>query len=151
MAFGITRIGSKLSVMSGAGIVLVLIISVAGWLLSQAVDRAVTQGQVQSGIARNIIDMKASLRGMDIGVGELRLATSQQQQQAAVEYFQQRHSSAEKYLNIARADMRLPANQERARRIGELLTNYSAAITQLATVIGRSSADVSANLPPLKK
>ncbi|MCF1482256.1 MULTISPECIES: methyl-accepting chemotaxis protein [Rhizobium/Agrobacterium group] len=151
MAFGITRIGSKLSVMSGAGIVLVLIISVAGWLLSRAVDRAVTQGQVQSGIARNIIDMKASLRGMDIGVGELRLATSQQQQQAAVEYFQQRHSSAEKYLNLARADMRLPANQERARRIGELLTNYSAATTKLATDIGSSSADVSVSLPPLKK
>ncbi|MDQ0457137.1 methyl-accepting chemotaxis protein [Rhizobium paknamense] len=151
MAFGPSRISSKLSVMSGLGIALVLITSVAGWQLNQAVDRATTYGRVQSDIARNMVDMKASLRGMEIGVGELRLATSEKERQAARDYFQQRRASAEKYLKLASADMQLPANQERARRLAELVTNYVALTAALDSALSAGQTDVSASLPPLAK
>ena len=151
MVFGITRIGSKLSVMSGAGISLVLVASLASWLLGRSVNDAVIQGQVQSAIARNIVDMKASLRGMDTAVADMRLATDDQQRQDALDYFQKRRDSAEKYLALAKADMRLPANQQRAARTAELIANYATAVQQLKSASANPAKDLAPIIGPMKK
>ncbi|WP_288429902.1 methyl-accepting chemotaxis protein [uncultured Agrobacterium sp.] len=135
--------------MSGMGVVLAIATSVGSWFLSQAVDRAVSAGRVQSEIARNMVDMKASLRGMEIGVGDLRLAASPTELAAALDYVQKRHESAGKYLELGRTAMLLPTNRQRADKISGLLAQYYAGIQKLAS--DRSSnVDVAAGLPALK-
>ncbi|MDQ1195869.1 hypothetical protein QE435_001559 [Rhizobium sp. SORGH_AS 787] len=116
MALDFYRIRTKLALMSGAGIVLVLTASVTGWFLSQAVDAAVSKGRVQADIARNMVDMKASLRGMEIGVGEIRLASTPSELKDAQTYVTKRHESAVKYLELGTAAMEASANKEGLRR-----------------------------------
>lgn len=149
MALRISRISTKLALMSGAGILLAVATSVTSWFLSHAVDGAVSAGRVQSEIARNMVDMKASLRGIEIGVGELRLATSPSEIAEAKDYVSKRHESAVKYLELGRSQMLSAANRERAQKLSELISQYLAGVDKLAA--GRSSnGDVSAGLPALK-
>ncbi|MDQ1183243.1 methyl-accepting chemotaxis protein [Agrobacterium larrymoorei] len=149
MALDFYRIRTKLALMSGAGIVLVLTASVTGWFLSQAVDAAVSKGRVQADIARNMVDMKASLRGMEIGVGEIRLASTPSELKDAQTYVTKRHESAVKYLELGTAAMEASANKERAQKISEVLAKYNADVGKLVTDRA-ANAEISHQLAPLK-
>lgn len=149
MALDFSRIRTKLALMSGTGVVLVLTASVAGWFLSQSVDAAVSKGRVQADLARNMVDMKASLRGMEIGVGDIRLASTPTELKEAQTYTMKRHESAVKYLELGTAAMAASSNKDRAQKISDVLEKYSADVGKLATDRA-ANADISQQLPPLK-
>jgi len=149
MALDFSRIRTKLALMSGTGVVLVLTASVTGWFLSQSVDAAVSKGRVQADLARNMVDMKASLRGMEIGVGDIRLASTPTELKEAQTYTTKRHESAVKYLELGAAAMVSSSNKDRAQKISDALAKYSADVGKLATDRA-ANADISQQLPPLK-
>ncbi|WP_234818567.1 hypothetical protein [Sinorhizobium fredii] len=61
-----SRISTKLALMSGAGIFLMLAIIVGGWSIEHPVDEAITWRETQMGVSRDLVDAKASARGMQV-------------------------------------------------------------------------------------
>ncbi|WP_116288861.1 HAMP domain-containing protein, partial [Ensifer sp. LCM 4579] len=142
-----SRIGTKLALMSGAGILAMVIITVASWYLEQEVNGAITRGRVQADIARSLIDAKASMRGMQIATRDLRLAETSGEVTAARTYLQERFASVQKYLDEALAQLAIPANQDRVKAIKSQAEAYFGTGQELAKVIeaklGTASADAS--------
>ncbi len=124
-------ISTKLAAMSALGILLMLVVAVSGFMLNSSVAQAVSRGRIQADIARNMIDMKASVRGLEMGVGALRLAASPAERQAAIDYIDKRHHSALKYLGLAKADMTLDVNITRAATVETTVEAYDALVKQL--------------------
>ncbi|WFU04966.1 hypothetical protein QA648_29930 (plasmid) [Rhizobium sp. CB3171] len=71
-----SRIGTKLAVLSAIGILMVatmlLVVLYGGQMIGER--SALLKDQLI--VSRNLVDAKASLRGMQIGVRDLRLASS---------------------------------------------------------------------------
>ncbi|WP_377293294.1 methyl-accepting chemotaxis protein [Rhizobium sp. SG2393] len=133
-------ISTKLALMSGAGILLMLVVAVAGWMLNDAVTAAVTRGRVQAEITRNLIDMKASVRGLETGVAWVRLAASDDDLNSAIDYMGKRHQSALKYIGLAKEAMTIPANKQRAEKIETIIAADDVLIEQLEAAL-RAKAD----------
>ena len=103
--FGITRlilnlsIGAKLGIASGLGVLLV-----ATMVIVQIRSNAVMRGldarmSGQQTIARDAVDTKASLRGMQIGVRDLRLASNAADIQKANDYIATRLKSVDHFVD----------------------------------------------------
>ncbi|MCA1490678.1 HAMP domain-containing protein [Ensifer sp. NBAIM29] len=142
-----TRITAKLALMSGAGILAMVIITIASWYLEQKVNDAITRGRVQADIARSLVDAKASVRGMQIATRDLRLAQTAGEVATAKIALQERYASVQKYLDEAFAQLTIRANQDRVKSIKEEAESYFGAGQELAKVIeaklGTASADAS--------
>ncbi|TCQ02315.1 methyl-accepting chemotaxis protein [Rhizobium sp. PP-F2F-G36] len=123
-AFTPTRISSKLTAMSIVGIIMVIGMLVSVWMGNQSVSRSSDFGLKQLVISRNLVDAKASMRGMIVGMLDLRLAQSPDEAGKAEDFALKRHASAEKYLNEALASMTLQANIDRTRKILDLSNNW---------------------------
>src|ERR1700756_2657069 len=87
------RIGTKLAITS-----LLTILLAGGMIFAQmsgnaAVRHADEAAGIQQTLAARAIEAKASVRGMMIGVRDLRLATSTDQLQAAQDYLGNRHKA----------------------------------------------------------
>ncbi|PYE30762.1 methyl-accepting chemotaxis protein [Rhizobium sp. PP-F2F-G38] len=126
MAYALTptRISSKLTAMSVVGIIMVIGMLVSVGLGNQSVNRSSDFGRKQLVISRDLVDAKASMRGMIVGMLDLRLAQSPDEAGKARDFALKRHASAEKYLNEALASMTLQANIDRTRKILDLSNNW---------------------------
>jgi methyl-accepting chemotaxis protein len=71
-----SRISSKLALMSGIGILMVLAMLMTGWLSNRTVGENAMVERQQMGASRDYVDAKASVRGMQIAMRDLRLAGS---------------------------------------------------------------------------
>ncbi len=140
-----SRISTKLALMSGAGIVVMIIITVTGWLIEKEVSNAITRGRIQSDISRSLADAKASVRGMQIGTRDLRLAEAAADVSKATAYLKERHASVEKYLNEATALMEVQANKDRVQTINGHVDAYFSTADELAKVIEAKLAATSAD------
>ncbi|WP_082469740.1 methyl-accepting chemotaxis protein [Rhizobium sp. Leaf311] len=141
------RISSKLSAMSAIGILMVIGMLGAIWLGGSSVSRSSDFGRTQLTISRDLVDAKASIRGMIAGMSELRLAQTAEEAANFKDFVSKRHSSAVKYLNSALSHMSLPANVERTKKILELnqswMTKFASLSQAITTRLGRPTPDVS--------
>ncbi|OLP62527.1 chemotaxis protein [Xaviernesmea oryzae] len=135
-------ISTKLSLMSAAGILVMFLVSVSAWMLNDGVSQAVTRSRMQAEITRNLIDMKASVRGLETGVAAIQLARSPEEVNNAIDYTDKRHQSALKYLGLAEAAMMIPENKQRAEAIKTTLAAEETLVKALIDGV-RVKADVS--------
>jgi methyl-accepting chemotaxis protein len=119
-----TRISAKLTAMSAAGILVVLALLAAVWVGDGSVGKSSDFGRMQLVISRDLVDAKASLRGMMMGMLELRLAESSDQAEKAREYVAKRLESVTKYLASAGAQVTLKANKDRIAKVSELTNQW---------------------------
>ncbi|MGO4568903.1 methyl-accepting chemotaxis protein [Rhizobium sp. 2YAF20] len=115
-----TRISVKLTAMSAAGILMVLALLAAVWVGDASIGRSSDFGRMQLVISRDLVDAKASLRGMMMGMLQLRLAETATDATKAREYVAKRHESVTKYLESASAHVTLQANKDRIAKVTEL-------------------------------
>src|SRR3981189_1841194 len=130
------RIGTKLLITSALGVLLVGSIIVSQIYGNAAVRQAYQSAAVQQTITHDAIDAKASLRGMQVGVRDLRLAGTPADLQKATGYLADRLKSVNKF-----ADEMLklsPAGENRARieKLKGLAADYSQGAQQIAAVRG---------------
>jgi len=141
----LSRISTKLALMSGVGIAVMLFIAIGGWFIEQNLNDAIARGRIQTEISRSLVDAKASVRGMQISTRDLRLAETAAEVASAANYLQQRYASVNKYLNEALAELVIQANRDRVQTIGKLADAYFAKAGELAKVmeakLGAPSAD----------
>ena len=111
------RIGAKLAISAGIGIALV-----CGMLVNQMLGDASTAVYSEAAlnqrlITQDAIDMKASGRGMMIGMRDLRLAQTPEDVQKATDYLNTRAESLSRFANEALKRVKLPENRERLEKI----------------------------------
>ncbi|HYM35863.1 MAG TPA: hypothetical protein VET48_10735, partial [Steroidobacteraceae bacterium] len=114
------RIGTKLSIMSGLGILLVISMVGAAMHSNSTVKQANEAANMQQNLARDIIDAKASIRGMQTGVRDIRLTTTTESLQAALKYLEARRSSAAGFVESNLPKVRVPENRERLEKVKAL-------------------------------
>ncbi|MBD9627031.1 HAMP domain-containing protein [Ensifer sp. ENS06] len=146
-AKSLTRISTKLTAMSVIGILMVIGMLVSVWFGNQSVKRSSDFGQVQLIISRDLVDAKASMRGMIAGMLELRLAQTVEEAGKAKDYVTKRHASAVKYLDQAKAGMTLQANIDRTQKILDLNESWLTIFDDLSKLIdGRLASSSTGSL-----
>lgn len=130
-----SRIGAKLAALSAIGILMVAIMLSIVLYGGQMIGDRSNLLKNQLIVSRNIVDAKASLRGMQIGVRDLRLAVSPEEVAKAVDYLSARHHSVISFLDEANNELRLQADRDRVQNLRALSENYFAMATDLADVL----------------
>ncbi|OWK24640.1 hypothetical protein AJ87_19855 [Rhizobium yanglingense] len=130
-----SRISAKLALMSGLGIFMVVAMLVTGWQTNRMVTASSNLERQQLIISRDLVDAKASVRGMQIGTHELRLARTKDDAAKAADYLRERHHSMIKYLDSAMSALTIQVNRDRVQTIKALAEGYFATAGELAKVI----------------
>ncbi len=118
------RIGTKLAATSALSILLLGGLIFAQITGNAAVRQANEMASVQQTIARNGVEAKASLRGMMIGVRDIRLASTSAELQAAQEYLAVRYKAAQEFIGESLKLSKSQENRERLEKMKELADHY---------------------------
>ena len=128
------RIGTKLAVTSVFSILLI-----GGMIFAQitgnaAVRNANETANGQQTIARDAIDTKASIRGMQTGARDIRLASTAADLQKAADYLAARLKSVNEFTDEMLKLSRSPENRERIAKVKSLAADYAKAIQQIGAI-----------------
>jgi methyl-accepting chemotaxis protein len=144
------RIGTKLAITSLLSILLIGGIIFAQMTGNASVRKANEIAIAQQAIARDAIDVKASIRGMQIGIRDVRLATAQEDLEKASDYIAARLESVGGFVDEMLKLARSAENRERIEKVRALAGDYAEAGQQIATtraevlVIGGDAGEPSA-------
>ena len=132
-------IAAKLGIASGLGILLVVAMIITQSQGNIEIRDADARKSAQETIARDTVDFKASMRGMQIGVRDLRLATSPTDLQKASDYLASRLKSANQFADVI---LKLSHGENRARieKLRTLAADYERGAGQIAAVRGEMIA-----------
>jgi methyl-accepting chemotaxis protein len=133
-------IGAKLGIASGLGVLLVATMVVVQIRSNATMRDLDARMSGQQTIARDAVDAKASLRGMQIGVRDLRLAENPADLQKAKDYLATRLASVNKFSDEM---MKLSKSAENRARIEKLKTkaaDYEKGALQIAAVRAQAIA-----------
>jgi methyl-accepting chemotaxis protein len=133
-------IGAKLGIASSLGVLLV-----AAMLILQVRSNAAMRGfddhmAGQQTIARDALDVKASIRGMQVGIRDLRLADNAADLRKATEYVADRLKSV---IHFSDEMLKLSKSAENRARIEKIRTraeDYAKGAQQIAAVRGEANA-----------
>ncbi|KRR18411.1 methyl-accepting chemotaxis protein [Bradyrhizobium retamae] len=126
-------ISAKLGIASGLGVLLVGAMVMIQMRANTAIRDADARKSAQQTIARDAVDAKASIRGMQIGVRDLRLVNNPADMQKATEYLAARFKSvnhfADGMLNLSSAE-----NRARIENLKSRSADYAKSAQQIAAV-----------------
>jgi methyl-accepting chemotaxis protein len=159
------RIGTKLAVASGMGVLLVLAMLAMQMLGNRAVKLANEHANDQQTIVKDAIDATASIRGMQIGVRDLRLARTAEDLGRASDYIAARQQSAHRFADEMLKLVTLPENRQRVGSMKRLIDQYATGAAEIAAVRsditklltqrdgagGAASADITARINALNE
>jgi methyl-accepting chemotaxis protein len=149
-------IGAKLGIASGLGVLLVATMVIVQIRSNAAMRDLDARMAGQQTIARDAVDAKASIRGMQTGVRDLRLANSAADMQKATDYIATRLKSVNKFSDEM---LKLSKSAENRARIENLRTksgDYSKGAQQIAAIRAEAiaaagSADGAAKIAKLNE
>ncbi|MEH2535834.1 methyl-accepting chemotaxis protein [Bradyrhizobium sp. AZCC 1588] len=133
-------IGAKLGIASGLGVLLVAAMVITQMRANSSLRDADTRKSEQQTVAREAVGAKASIRGMQTGVRDLRLVNSSADLQKANDYLAARLKSVNGFADEM---LRLSHSSENRARIEKLKTraaDYAKAAQQIAAVRGEAIA-----------
>jgi methyl-accepting chemotaxis protein len=129
------RIGTKIVAASVIGVLLVAAIIVSQFMGDAAVHAAKRSADREYNFVADVIDAKDSIRGMQIGVRDIRLAANPEEIKRAIEYLESWRIGATRFaeqaLNAARASGR---KGEDVERIQKLISDYAAGARQIEAI-----------------
>jgi len=127
-------IGAKLGIASGLGVLLVatmVIVQIRSNATMRDLDVRMTGQQT---IARDAVDAKASIRGMQIGVRDLRLVSNPADMQKANDYLAARLKSVNKFADEMHKLSKSAENRARIEKLKARAEDYSKGAQQIAAV-----------------
>ena len=140
------RIGTKLAFTSASGILLVvamIIFQMIGNANMRAINESLTGQQT---IAKDGIDAKASVRGMQIAVRDVRLATTSEEMKKALDYLAKREKSVAGFVDDMQRLSQSADNRQRMAKLKALAEAYGTKAREIAKI--RSEAIELANNSP---
>jgi methyl-accepting chemotaxis protein len=121
--------------LSGLGILLVAVMLVSVWIGGQFVRDRTTYQKNMLVASRDMVDAKAAVRGMQIGVRDLRLSVSRDDVRRVSATIAERHATVTKYLDDATVGLRLSAEKERIAQAKRLADNYFSISEEMAKIM----------------
>src|SRR3979409_1815119 len=118
------RIGAKLGLSAGIGVLLVGVMLTNQMIGESSVASSSGDAIAQRRLSQIATDRKDSARGMMLGVRDLRLAQSAEDEQKAMVMVQARGESVAKHAGEALKLIHLPENRERVAKVKTLSSNY---------------------------
>jgi methyl-accepting chemotaxis protein len=118
------RIGAKLGLSAGIGVLLVGVMLISEKIGSSSVSDSSRAAIEQRTLSQIATDIKASARGMMSGLRDLRLAQTPADLQSASTDLQARSESGMKFAGEALKLIHLPENRERIEKIKSLTAGY---------------------------
>ena len=135
---GITRlilnlsIGAKLGIASGLGIVLVATMMIVQMGANATTRNLEARMAAQQTIARDAVDAKASIRGMQIGTRDIRLVNTAADMQKASDYLAARLNSVNKFADEMLRLSRSAENRARIEKLKARASDYARGTQQIA-------------------
>jgi len=133
-------IGAKLGIASGLGVLLVVTMVIVQIRSNTAMRDLDARMSGQQTIARDAVDAKASLRGMQIGIRDLRLADNAADLQKAKDYVSVRQTSLNKFADEMQKLSKSAENRARIEHLKTRAADYSKGAEQIAKVRGEAVA-----------
>src|SRR6478752_4853666 len=127
-------IGAKMGIASGLGVLLVATMLFVQMRSNAAMRDLDARMMDQQTIARDAVDAKASIRGMQIGVRDLRLANSSADLQKANEYIAARLKSANHFVDEMLKLSKSAENRARIEKLKAKADDYAKGAQQIAAV-----------------
>ncbi|WP_249790444.1 methyl-accepting chemotaxis protein [Bradyrhizobium sp. SRL28] len=133
-------IGAKLGIASGLGVLLVATMVIVQIRANAAMRDLDARMAGQQTIARDAAEAKASLRGMQIGVRDLRLAGSAADLQKAKDYVADRLTALNKFTDEMLRLSKSAENRTRIEKLKARAGDYEKGAQQIAAVRGEAIA-----------
>jgi methyl-accepting chemotaxis protein len=128
------RIGTKLAITSALSILLIAMM-IFGQMSGNAAVRRMNESAVaQQTLARDAVNAKASIRGIQIGVRDVRLARVPADLQKANEYVAARQKSAIEFVDTMLSLSKSAENHERIEKIKSLVGDYARRTQEISAV-----------------
>jgi methyl-accepting chemotaxis protein len=124
------RIGTKLGLSAGLGVLLVAAMMISQQMSGSAIVAGSARVARQSNLVENVIEAKASLRGMVVAGRDIRLAQSSEALKAAANGLEERHKAAIGFVDAGLALTTRAETRERLTKIKSLIEDYWAAADQ---------------------
>jgi methyl-accepting chemotaxis protein len=131
------RIGTKLALIQGMGILLVVGMIANAVYGSMSVNQASETATTQQLLALDLSEAKSDIRIMAIQVRDIRLAQENVDIQTAVKNLETRQASASKLILDNIPKVRVPENKERLQKAATLLNDYAVVAKQVAGIRSR--------------
>ncbi len=126
------RIGSKIAITAVLSLVLMIAVIFSQMLGAAAVQRENIDATNQLIIAREAVEAKASLRGMQMGVRDIRLARSAEDLKKSSDFLAARLKSVQEFADSILNVARFPETRQNVTKLNELAGQYSAEAVSLA-------------------
>lgn len=133
--FNRMKIGSKVAMASGLGMLLVLSLVGGTFFMLRSVDEAVTSAKVQSEVARLVTGVKESLQTLRIAGRDLRLATTTDKVAEAKKAADDELVTMTKMVDAATALMVSQDKKDRAAKLLSEATEYHVQLGELARLV----------------
>jgi methyl-accepting chemotaxis protein len=121
------RIGWKLGLTAGLGVLLVVAMIANQLIGSSSTREGIANIERNDQNALLAVNLKASLRGMQIGMRDVRLATTPEEIKKAFDFATERYNAAVKFADALVERVRAPEQRERANKARALLEQYRSA------------------------
>src|SRR4029079_469177 len=150
-------IGAKLGIASGLGVLLVATMVMVQIRSNAAMRDLDARMMGQQTIARDAVDAKASIRGMQIGVRDLRLASSSADMQKANDYIAARLKSVGHFADEMLRLSKSAENRARIEKLKARAGDYAKGAQQIAAVraeaiaVAGGGADAAARITKLNE
>ena len=128
------RIGTKLAVAAAIGILLVGLTLASQIIGNASINRTNDDASAQASIARDAANAKSSIRGMQVAVRDLRLATSLADLQKATGSIETALKSADRFSQEMLGLSRSSENRQRIENLKHLAVEYSKGAQQIVSV-----------------
>jgi len=128
------RIGTKLFMMSGLGVLLVagmIVVQIHG---NSAVKSANEAADLQQHLSHDLLAAKVVERGMQISVRDVRLARTSQDLESAVKTLETRIKAGHQRIDPLISQFRNPENRARAEKLKSLFDQYFAGAKEIAAL-----------------
>jgi methyl-accepting chemotaxis protein len=128
------RIGTKIAITSGVAIALILAIVASQIHSNVGIKQANDLAMRRQTIGNDATQAKASARGMQIGMRDLRLAQNQDDIKKAQDYIDLREKAARKFIDEMMKMVTAPEQLERLKQITSLVGQYTAVAKEVQAV-----------------
>jgi methyl-accepting chemotaxis protein len=136
------RIGAKLAITSALSMLLVGIMIFVQMSGNATVRQADKSAGSQQALAIRALETKASVRGMMIGVRDVRLASKPDELQAAQDYLAARHKAAKQNAGETLKLSKSPENHARIEKMNALIDDYLNRAAREIITIQKSAVEI---------
>jgi len=127
-------IGTKLIITSALGITLMAGVITVVMLGNSNVRSAVDDANAQSSLSLAASESRASIRGMEIGLRDMRLALNLEDSQKAMGFFREKQKSANDAFEYLIPNLKVEENRARMRKVKELSAKFVAESEKIAAM-----------------